>query len=69
MTFNFAYNKCSICGNLTDDGAWVLKKRGQPKIWICLKCLDNIYDDSCIDTTERGDENETNVLQTGGNSE
>ena len=69
MTFNFTYQKCSICGTLSDDGAWVLKKRGQPKIWICLKCLDNIYDDSCNDTTERGDENETNVLQTGGNSE
>lgn len=64
MTFNFAYKKCSICGNLTDDGAFIKKKH-----WICLKCLGNIYDDSCIDTTERGDENETNVLQTGGNSE
>lgn len=64
MIFNFAYNKCSICGILSDDGAYINESS-----WICLKCLNNIFDDSCIDTTERGDENETNVLQTGGNSE
>ena len=63
MTFNFNYNKCSICGNLTDDGTFIKKSH-----CICLNCLDNIYDDSCIDTTERGENNETNVLQTGGNS-
>lgn len=51
MTFNFAYQKCSICGTLSDDGAHI-NECG----WICLKCLDNIYDDSCINTTERGDE-------------
>lgn len=68
MLFNFTYQKCSICGNLTDDGAWVLKNRRQPKIWICLKCLDNIHDDSCIDTTERSDENAVEVLQTGGDT-
>ena len=64
MTFNFAYKKCSICGTLSDDGAFIKKKH-----WICLKCLDNIYDDSCINTTEEVMKNETNVLQTGGNSE
>ena len=62
MIFNFAYNNCSICGNLTDDGGFI-----SGKDWICLNCLDDL-DASCIDTTERSDENAVEVLQTGGDT-
>lgn len=64
MIFNFSYKRCTICGNLTDDGG-IISGNG----WICLKCLDDFSDTSCIDTTERGDDNAVEVLQTGGNSE
>lgn len=63
MIFNFSYKKCTICGNLTDDGGFISGKG-----WICLNCLDDMTDASCIDTTERSDENAVEVLQTGSDT-
>lgn len=32
------YQKCSMCGAFTDDGAYILSG------WACLDCLDKLYE-------------------------